>query len=264
MTEKKETVHLFKGALDLKSLHRWMGRRHMGNHGQAMHSLLREGMGHLTPSVHRVWTPERKSRGVIIGYAPADAETLARELQACADPLQHQIIVPGSLESKEMPTDWEEGRELGFEVRLRPTVRLEKDITRVHPEMLPGYRDGRLWTGGECDVRTWESVRRDSRGESPPEPEEVYPQWLEQRMRQQGGCAPDPDQMILADCQRNRFSCKGDRPGSLAHDVVIRGILQVQDPEKFRLLLSKGIGRYRTYGYGMMLIRPALRAPNPR
>ena len=40
-------------------------------------------------------------------------------------------------------------------------------------------------------------------------------------------------------------------------DAVMRGIFTVAEPEAFAGLLSRGIGRHRSYGYGMLLLRPA-------
>ena len=40
-------------------------------------------------------------------------------------------------------------------------------------------------------------------------------------------------------------------------DAVMRGIFTITDPAKFAAMLKEGIGRHRSYGYGMLLLRPA-------
>ena len=50
----------------------------------------------------------------------------------------------------------------------------------------------------------------------------------------------------------------GQRGLSPGPDVLIRGILQVADPQQFGQLLAQGIGRFRAYGYGMLLLKPAM------
>ena len=37
----------------------------------------------------------------------------------------------------------------------------------------------------------------------------------------------------------------------------MRGIMTITDPDAFSGTLSQGIGRHRSYGYGMLLLRPA-------
>ena len=42
-------------------------------------------------------------------------------------------------------------------------------------------------------------------------------------------------------------------------DAVVHGTLTITDPSAFANMLSKGIGRHRSYGYGMILVRPPQR-----
>ena len=43
-------------------------------------------------------------------------------------------------------------------------------------------------------------------------------------------------------------------------DAVLNGELVVGDPAAFASLLANGVGRHKAYGYGMLMLRPALRA----
>ena len=259
LTAEQQPLHMFRAELDIPGLHRWMGRRGLRDYGQAMHCLITEGMGRLAPRSHRASTHSRQQRrGSIIGYTHADAARLEEELQACADPGQYRIIIPGSMESKQMPQEWAEGRRLGFEVKLRPIVRLNRNTSQVSQDILPGFLDGRLKPRSECDVHTWECVRSDTRGEPPPLREEVYARWLADKFEKQGGCQADPGEMALVDYHQVALAFRGQRGLSPGPDVLIRGILQVADPQQFGQLVAQGIGRFRAYGYGMLLLKPAM------
>jgi CRISPR system Cascade subunit CasE len=40
-------------------------------------------------------------------------------------------------------------------------------------------------------------------------------------------------------------------------DASFEGVLTVAEPGAFALLLARGIGRHRAFGFGMVLLRPA-------
>ena len=48
----------------------------------------------------------------------------------------------------------------------------------------------------------------------------------------------------------------GVAPDVLRSDAVLRGVLSITNPRAFAELLARGIGRHRSYGYGMLLLRP--------
>ena len=39
----------------------------------------------------------------------------------------------------------------------------------------------------------------------------------------------------------------------------MKGVLKITDGEHFTQTLASGVGRHRTYGFGMLLIKPAIR-----
>ena len=41
-----------------------------------------------------------------------------------------------------------------------------------------------------------------------------------------------------------------------ACDIVMHGTLSITDTQRFADLLTRGIGRHRAYGYGMLLLSP--------
>ena len=115
-------------------------------------------------------------------------------------------------------------------MKIRPTVRLERNISRVRDEILPGFRDGRLRPGGVCDLQLWETVRSESRGEPPPRREELYPGWLAGKLEQQGGCRADPEEMALATYRSATLACKAGRPGAAGPEAVVKGALRIAAP----------------------------------
>jgi CRISPR system Cascade subunit CasE len=60
--------------------------------------------------------------------------------------------------------------------------------------------------------------------------------------------------------RRGSFAADGRRPlrPQLGPDATFTGVLQVRDPDAFAGLLARGIGRHRAFGFGMLLLRPAL------
>ena len=256
--EQPRPFYMVQADLDTRALHRWMGRQAIRDQGHAMHCFLTESLGALAPRPFRATIRSRAHTGSLLAYAQAPAAELEEEIRRYADPLQNQIIIPGSIKSKEVHTEWTEGRALGFEILTRPVVRLERDLSRVNPDRKHGFDDGRFVPGGDCDVYTWESVRCETNGEKIPDREELYTGWLAAKLLRQGGCHADPAEIVIANYRRTRIVHKRDRHGILGPEAIMRGIIKVANQEKFMELLQNGIGRYRPYGYGMVLVKPAL------
>jgi CRISPR system Cascade subunit CasE len=59
-------------------------------------------------------------------------------------------------------------------------------------------------------------------------------------------------QRVDADSPRKRRSVPGP-------DATLKGRLEVIDPVAFRNLLIRGVGRHRSFGFGLLLLRPANR-----
>ena len=53
---------------------------------------------------------------------------------------------------------------------------------------------------------------------------------------------------------RRRGNARLVRPSA-----VLEGTLSITDPVEFRQTLARGIGRHRAFGFGMLLLRPAVR-----
>ena len=109
----------------------------------------------------------------------------------------------------------------------------------------------------EQDAFLREALQYPERGGMNRTREQVYAEWLSQKIEGKGGAALEPDSVKLASFQRNRALRKLRARHTEGPDAVMRGILTITEPELFAGMLCRGIGRHRAYGYGMMLLRPA-------
>ena len=93
----------------------------------------------------------------------------------------------------------------------------------------------------------------------PRDREAVYAEWLSQEFERRQGADVDPSSVQLISFRRTRSLYREGGQRSEGPDAIVRGILVITDGEAFARLLARGIGRHRAYGYGMLLLRPALR-----
>ena len=138
---------------------------------------------------------------------------------------------------------------LGFEVRLRPTVRAAK-----------GERDAFLHA-----VEQAQGARLQR--------EAVYVQWLREHLAPREGAAREAWQgavdllndVHLVGYQRQQVVRRTQAAGGEARrgrvsdgpDALLKGHLRVVDPVSFAHLLARGIGRHRAFGFGMLLLSRA-------
>ena len=252
-------LQMVRADIDMREFQRWMGTRRLQDPDHAMHCLLTECFGDLAPKPFRLILPREGPAGVLYGYGQADADALREEANICADPLQSWIMPAGKLDSKPMPTEWQTGKRLGFETRVRPVVRLLRDPsarTQVPPNMLR-FREGGTRPGKECDIFLREAMKHQEKDGMQRSREDAYAEWLSDQFDRRGGASLDLGKTKLVSFQRSRAVRKLNARHSEGPDAVMRGILAVTDPGAFTTLLSRGVGRHRAYGYGMLLLRPA-------
>jgi CRISPR system Cascade subunit CasE len=144
------------------------------------------------------------------------------------------------------PDAWHPGQRLGFDLRVRPVVRLASAL------------EGRTETGAPLSLR--KGAETDAflaavlRGNAT-ERETVYLDWLGERLAP--AARLDPDTTCLASFRRSVVQRNGRRIEG--PDATVHGTLTVTDAAAFADLLAGGIGRHRAYGYGMLLLRPPQR-----
>ena len=234
-------LQMVRAEVNVRDFQRWMGMRQFQDPDHAMHCLLTECFGDLAPRPFRLILPRGNSTGCLYGYGRSGADELREEASICADPLQSRIIPASAMDSKPMPTGWRAGKRLGFEVRIRPVIRKSRGSGREEAEM------------DAFQVKA-ETFPRD---EMPYRREQVYSDWLADRLARAGGASLEVEQTRLVSFQRTRAVRKLRGRHSEGPDAVMRGILTVTDSAAFDGLLARGIGRHRAYGYGMLLLRPA-------
>lgn len=243
-------LYLLHTQPDQRLLATWMVRHRTGDVDEALHGLLRAAFGAHAPQPFR-YLDERRG---LLAYTRLDAPTMAAQV-ALADPLAAQTLGLGACSThagyrlRPFPAQWARGRELGFEVRLRPTVRSgqkEQDAF-IHAVALAGGPQG-----------------------APVQREAVYVQWLREHLavREGAPCQPWQGAVELLDVQLSAFArsqvmrrtqptANQPRQGHVVEgpDAILTGRLRVVDPAAFAQLLARGVGRHRAYGFGMLLLQ---------
>ena len=257
MTATHAPVYMIRADLDVSAFHHWAGSRDLiaqntFDVGYALHCLLVESFGSdLAPKPFRAMisrpTPSQQRNGTFYGYAQCDAAALRAAAAMYADPLQSKILPAPCIESKLMPTTWQPGQRLGFEVLIRPVARPK--------ERRLSTRDGIRHPGAETDVWQWEASRHPQRKMARSR-EDVYIEWLAAQLARRGGAELDKSVTRLQSFQWVRTVRKRRSHATEGPHAVLQGTLAVTDVDAFTHLIAHGIGRHRAYGYGMLLLRP--------
>ena len=239
-------LQMVRADVSVRDFQHWMGSRRLQDPDHAMHCLLTESFGKPedgAPRPFRLMLSRGSAKGALYGYGPAAADTLRETSCLYACPLQARIIPAASIDSKPMPTEWQPGKRLGFEVRIRPTRRLKRPIGNSG-DYHRAERDAFLMQA--LDERRETCSRED-----------VYRKWLSEQLERIGGASLDLEKTRLVSFQRTRVFRKLRTRHMEGPDALMRGVLTVTDSDAFTNLLARGVGRHRAYGYGMLLLRPA-------
>lgn len=260
------TLHLIRLPVDLGALARaagdrgWTkGRAAAFDEGAALHHLLGETFGPAALQPFRLLVAARATTGNLYAYSTEPAESLAETAGAAGLPEAVAALSPKRMEGKPMPARWREGQRLGFDLRIRPVVRLNADIPA--PEDRRRGRNHGFRKGQEVDAFLAAALRdhpdrRDGMEEEGRRREETYLAWLADRL------APAAE---IEDGRLVRFRRSlAARMGRTQEgpDATVHGVLRITDPTAFADRLARGVGRHKAYGYGMLLLRPpGARAP---
>lgn len=242
------TLHLVELPVSLRALNLWAGGRGLrADEGTILHHLLGETFGPAALQPFRLMVAPRAQSGTLYAYAATDAAALRAKARASLTPAQAAVIDLDLLRSLPRPASaFTAGQRLGFDLRLRPVVRLASDLVGADDSGTPvSFRKA-----AEVDAFL-AAVLRDRQVQR----EGVYLDWLAARL----GPAAELDLAAsrLASFQRTRVQRDGRRVEG--PDAVVHGTLTVTDPAAFADLLARGVGRHRSYGYGMLLLRPPQR-----
>ena len=241
-TPPPSALQMIRAEIKLRYFQHWMGTRRFQDPDHAAHSLLAECFGELAPKPFRLITPRHATTGVLYGYGTANDTTLREQAGIYADPLQTRLLPAATINTKPMPTTWQVGQRVGFETRIRPVVRQS--------------RRGANPKAGERDVFLAEATQHPPGGMKRSR-EAVYTEWLNNRLEQHGGAHLDPQHTKLVSYRRKPAQYQPNGPRSEGPDAIIRGTLTITNSDTFTQTLTRGVGRHRAYGYGMLLLRPA-------
>jgi CRISPR system Cascade subunit CasE len=240
------TLHLFKLQPDMPRLVRWaaehrlLPRRGDDDLGYALHAVLAAAFGEFAPKPFALQRDANRP-AALLAYSEHAPDVLRDHAAAFAEPDTAAALGLDSLAAKAMPERFAAARRLGFALRARPTVRTDRDSDRD-------------------SVREVDAFLAAVEGTAPgagPDRGAVYGAWLAQRLAA-GGVEPERltlDSFRLSDVQR-RGQGRTLRM-QRGPDACFTGVLRVVDPDAFALLLARGVGRHRAFGYGMLLLRPA-------
>ena len=205
----------------------------LADEGYSVHALLRALFGEFAPKPFAARPSPGRSLA-LLGYLRVPAVQLADHAMRFADPLACACIDLDGLLSKPMPADWPPSSRLGFDVRICPVVRSGADTARM--------AHGGTNEHAEVDAFLHEAWKSDA--STPLDRGAVYSRWLEREVSRDGAAA-----MVNHGDQREW--ARVERP-----DVTMTGVLEVTGSAAFARLLSRGVGRHRAFGFGMLLLKP--------
>ncbi|AOG03112.1 type I-E CRISPR-associated protein Cas6/Cse3/CasE [Bosea sp. RAC05] len=225
--------------------------------GYLWHSLLAAAFGAAAPKPWRLVEPDGRAP-YLVGYTAADKAELVDASQF-ADPLVSAALGLDELAVKRMPVEYRAGQRFGFQIRVRPTVRSSIVLDGEGQMVKRGDRGQRI----EIDVLQHAMLvaREQGTGSDIP-PETVYGQWLRDRLSDLGA-DHEPEALKLTSRRRSAIVRRDQSRTLRVHgqsgggpDVGIAGVIKVVDPAAFPSVLARGVGRHRSFGFGMMLLEP--------
>lgn len=181
----------------------------------------------------------------VLAYSAVPPSELQKQAQSFASPLAYTLIDWTRFASKPMPLEFAKGTRLGFELRVCPVVR--KASAGNHHR-----------AGAEVDAfiaRVWEVD--DSEVEI--DREDVYRSWLAAQFERHGTAVAHSVRLTRFSLERMLRRAHGDtrRAAFIKRPAAtLEGDLEVTDGGRFSELLRAGIGRHRSFGFGMLKIRP--------
>ena len=208
--------------------------------GYAVHAWLAAAFGQAAPKPWRLLLDRRRPPR-LLAYSTVDAEALQNHLRAFAEPATFAVCPDPQVAilSKQLPR-WRAGRRLAFEVLCCPVGRksatgIEKDVFLLRADTAPPG-----------------SLHRD----------EVYGEWARRQIEQTGAASVASvrlDGFRLVRLMRQTREAGGTRRARrlVRPQALLRGELIIRNADGFTELLRRGIGRHRSFGYGMLLLGPA-------
>ena len=250
-------LFLIRAALGLESLSRWSAERGLVrrggvdrgfDEGLALHHLLDELFGPRAIKPFRLLVPAGGHTASLYGYSEYDSEELREAAAMYGLPEHIKVIQPSKVEAKRMPLEWKRGQRLGFDLRVRPVRRLGAPL---------GNGETAFRKGAELDAFLVEALRQHPRSDmgvpkGSRSREIVYLDWLGERLESAAEIHREATKLT----KFQRVCVSRGSFGPEGPDAIFHGALTIKNSNKFMELLARGVGRHRSYGYGMILLRP--------
>jgi len=244
-TAQQTDLHMVQLWLDLRRMTELARMLHLPLHSvdenYITHCALGELFGDSAPRPFCLGESAGKKLRVL-GYCSSSGEELQSTARVHASPTVYNIPDWDRTSAKPMPASFPEGMSLRFEVRACPVIRQSSSGNEVDAFL------ARVWEVDDPDV--------------PIDREDVYRDWLLDQFQRRGGARPDEDSISLEQFSLERMLRRqqgGDRRAVTVKRPVatLTGQLQVTDGKQFLDLLRTGIGRHRSFGFGMIKVRRA-------
>ena len=205
-------LHMVKLAPDVRRLAVWAETNRLvgasGDLGYAVHAALAAALGEHAPKPFRTvenGAGRKTAAAALYGYASAGGSALLDHARAFVDPDVAAALNLDGLGAKAMPSAWEAGRRLGFEVRVRPVLRRDGDGDRE----ATCERDAFQAAFDKADAM----ARSAGAPLVPPRGDEVYAGWLSACLGRNNGAGLVEDSVRLVSFQPLRVARRG-RPGA--------------------------------------------------
>lgn len=217
-----------------------------GDLGYALHAVFAASFGEGAPRPFRLFAPGEIGGGPggrLLAYSARPLTDLVTHAVTFADPAFAAPLDLAAAEEKIMPTDFPVGTRLGFEVRIRPVVR-----TGASADGTVGARERDVYQGAAVGEAAHAARAR------------VYADWLARQFGRDGAARVERSE--VTSLRQTRLMTRDRSPGARAPaslggpDACFAGELVVEASAPFAALLTRGIGRFRAFGFGMMLLRP--------
>jgi CRISPR system Cascade subunit CasE len=198
--------------------------------GYTLHAWLTALFGEAAPKPFRYF--ERRQE--VLAYAPLDAQSLSMIAEERGSLAALAALDATNVASKPMPTEWRAGQRVHLEVLTCPVSRKDAEEKDVYLRAL------------------------DRQDDATPSRAEVYRQWFARQWQE----AVALEQVELLGMSARACLLRRARHGSnrllsierpqalFAAEAVIR------EPTRFADYLTRGIGRHRAFGFGMVLLAP--------
>jgi CRISPR system Cascade subunit CasE len=260
-----DTLTFVRLSINMRGLYqiardRGWGKRGGTDHfdeGRTLHHALTETFGEKALSLFRLLVAPGKAKGALYAYSMRAEKQLRQNAETCA-PEYDEALGLKDLRTKAFPARFASGTRLGFDLRVRPVRRTKSGQNKSGVRELDAFLHETLLHQDEPTFMTNNGRTR----------ERVYNDWLNERF--EGAASLEADANGIPTAKLVRFgrdvavrrNGEGRNQGSEGPDAVIQGTLVVKDETAFATLLANGVARHKTYGYGMLLLRPpSVRAP---